>query len=194
MIKVVALDLGNVVLDIDIETHLRALGIKEEWSSLSQWKAHWDFETGKLSTAAFYQAVRDRFSLTLKDQEIERGWLAIIRGFLPGIPELLAELNPRVQLVAVTNTNAPHMNLFCQMKEFEAFHHIYASNEVGFRKPDRQIYQTVINGTKVKANEIAFFDDLHENIAAAQALGIQAFHCYRSADRIRSTLTELEVF
>jgi len=190
-IKVIALDIGNVVLDIDIETHLQNLGIREPWSLLSQWPAHWDFETGKLDSAGFYQAVRERFSLSLTDNEIEFQWNKIIRGFLPGMSELLRQLSKKAKVVAITNTNPPHVSLFRQMKEFENFHYIFASHEVGHRKPGREIFEFVVQNLKVAPQEIAFFDDLKENVEAANQVGLQAFHCYRAPDLIRKTLLNL---
>jgi HAD superfamily hydrolase (TIGR01509 family) len=193
MIKVVALDLGNVVLEIDIETHLRSIGITEEWKTLSHWKAHWDFETGKMATNDFYQAVRERFSLRQNDQEIESAWLKIIVGFLPGIPELLKDIRTHVKLVALTNTNPPHVELFKKMPEFQSFHKIFASNEVGHRKPDREIFEAVAREMKVQPGEILFFDDLPENIEAAKTAGLNAVHCYRSTELIREKLREFGV-
>lgn len=193
MIKVVALDLGNVVLEIDIEKNLRSIGITEEWKTLSHWKAHWDFETGKMPTEEFYQAIREKFSLKQTDQEIESAWLNIIVGFLPGIPELLKEIHSHVKLVALTNTNPPHVALFHKMPEFQNFHKIFASNEMGHRKPDREIFEAVARDMKVAPNEILFFDDLPENIEAAKAFGLNAIHCYRSAKLIREKLVDFGV-
>ena len=192
-ISVVALDLGNVVLEIDIETHLRSIGVMEEWKTLSHWKAHWDFETGKISTPEFCQAIREKFSLKHSDQEIESAWLKIIVGFLPGIPALLEEIHPRAKLVAVTNTNPPHVKLFKQMPEFQSFYKLFASNEVGFRKPEREIFETVAREMNVPPSEVLFFDDLPENIEAAKKVGFHAVHCYRSSELIRKTLEDYGV-
>lgn len=193
-ISAVALDLGNVVFEIEIETHLRSLGITEKWETLSHWKAHWDFETGKLSTPQFYQAIREKFSLDRSDQEIEAAWLKIIVDFLPGIPELLRDIREKVTLVALTNTNPPHVNHFKKMPEFKSFHKIFASNEVGHRKPDREIFESVARELKLPPSEILFFDDLPENVDSAKGVGFQAIHCYRSAELIRKSLEEFGVF
>ncbi len=193
MIKVVALDLGFVVLEIEIENQLKTLGIHEPWTSLSKWQAHWDFETGKKTDAQFYEDIRQRFNLKLADHEIAKGWLGIIKGFIPGIPELLSELHGKVKLVAITNTNSPHLKHFGQWPEFKCFDKIYASHEVGFRKPNREIYEHVVADLKVSADEIAFFDDLADNIATAKEVGFQAYRVYRSAEFIRETLRHHKV-
>jgi HAD superfamily hydrolase (TIGR01509 family) len=48
---------------------------------------------------------------------------------------------------------------------------------VGSSKPNPVIYQEALRATKVKANEAVYIDDLAENVAAAQSLGMIGVHC-----------------
>jgi putative hydrolase of the HAD superfamily len=55
------------------------------------------------------------------------------------------------------------------------FHSYYASHMVGFVKPDKAIYQHVIDSLQVAPQSILFIDDNQVNIDTANALGMQAF-------------------
>ena len=46
------------------------------------------------------------------------------------------------------------------------------SYDVGYRKPDSEIYQILLNRYKINPEEAVFFDDRKENIEAANKLGI----------------------
>ncbi|MGL5366430.1 MAG: HAD-IA family hydrolase, partial [Plesiomonas shigelloides] len=51
---------------------------------------------------------------------------------------------------------------------------VYLSNEMGWRKPQPQIYQQVLADTGFTPAQSCFFDDNADNIAAARALGIES--------------------
>jgi putative hydrolase of the HAD superfamily len=68
------------------------------------------------------------------------------------------------------------------------FDEIVISGEVGLHKPDPAIFELTCNRLGVVPSECVFVDDLRENCAAAEALGMTAI-LHRGAD---STLPELE--
>jgi putative hydrolase of the HAD superfamily len=70
----------------------------------------------------------------------------------------------------------------------DVFHEIVISGDVGLHKPDAAIFQLTCSRLDVEPRECVFVDDLRENCAAAEALGITAI-LHRGAD---STLPELE--
>jgi HAD superfamily hydrolase (TIGR01509 family) len=62
------------------------------------------------------------------------------------------------------------------MDEFPAvmkLHHRHASHELGLAKPDAAAYREFERLTASRGDEILFFDDLPENIAAARSIGWQ---------------------
>jgi putative hydrolase of the HAD superfamily len=70
----------------------------------------------------------------------------------------------------------------------DLFDDIVISGEVGLHKPDPAIYELTCDRLGVQPAECVFVDDLRENCAAAEALGMKAI-LHRGAD---STLPELE--
>lgn len=69
---------------------------------------------------------------------------------------------------------------------------IVDSSEVGLAKPDPQIYELLLDRLGRQGPEVAYFDDLEENIPPARALGIQAF-LYEDAAQCRKELETLGV-
>jgi putative hydrolase of the HAD superfamily len=64
----------------------------------------------------------------------------------------------------------------------EIFELIVDSGFVGVRKPDREIYQIVLDRLGVPARECLFVDDIDVNCDAARALGMTAVH-FRDSDQ-----------
>lgn len=51
----------------------------------------------------------------------------------------------------------------------------FLSHELGMRKPDLAAFEYVIKRLGIEPNRIAFFDDLEENVMAAQKVCMNAF-------------------
>lgn len=66
------------------------------------------------------------------------------------------------------------------------------SSEVGLVKPDPAIYELLLETLARPAEQVAYFDDLEENIPPARALGIQAF-VFASPEQCRKELETLGV-
>lgn len=67
---------------------------------------------------------------------------------------------------------------------------IYNTSRIGIAKPDRRIYEYILETERVKAEEAVFIDDLLQNIEAAAALGIHAHH-YRGLPELYNFLANL---
>jgi putative hydrolase of the HAD superfamily len=73
---------------------------------------------------------------------------------------------------------------------FGLFDAVIDSSSVGVRKPDPAIYRLLVEALAVEPFDIAFFDDLEENIEPARQLGIQAF-MFTTVEGCRAKLAEL---
>jgi epoxide hydrolase-like predicted phosphatase len=70
----------------------------------------------------------------------------------------------------------------------EIFELVVDSAYVGVRKPDRRIYEIVLDRLDLPADEIVFVDDVEQNVLAARELGMHAVH-FRGTDQ---AIAELE--
>lgn len=64
-----------------------------------------------------------------------------------------------------------------------AFDTIVISAEVGFLKPDPQIYWLALDRLQVSPAEAVFIDDFTRNLAGAEAIGLRTIH-FRNTDQV----------
>src|SRR5262245_22845825 len=138
------------------------------------------YESGEISTAAYYQYLLEQGQLRMSMEEFHEAWGAV---FMPDliVPErLLANLKARYPLILVSNTNESHVQFLArEYPVFPYFDHRIFSHEVGAMKPDRRMYDAAIAAAGKSPESLFFTDDREENIEAAQELGIRA-HQFRS--------------
>ena len=110
----------------------------------------------------------------------------------PATVELLEALARRkVPLYCLSNMPA---RTFAYLQErhhfFGVFQGIVISGEVKMVKPDRAIFDYLLDRYRLKASQTAFVDDHPANIEAATALGLRAVW-FRDAEQCRADLNTL---
>ncbi len=193
-------DLGRVVLDIDfskaIATWAAHAGCAptDVLSRFARDEAYRRHETGQISDADYFAALRQSLGITISDDQFLHGWNAIFAGEMPGIAELLARAASRLPLYAFSNTNRPHVEHFSRIYAglLGHFRELYLSSTIGLRKPDKAAYDHVVRAIGVPASRILFFDDLAENVEGARACGLKAVHV-RSSDDVADALAALGI-
>lgn len=188
--KNIIFDLGGVLLDIDYQKTIDAFedqGLTHFEAMFSQFKADELFaklETGHISEAAFYAAVKERATIPLSNEQIDHAWNALILNFRVNSLEVLEKLSAEYKLYLLSNTNSIHLKCFKEMFTRETgkptldayFTKSWYSNEVGLRKPSAGIYEFVLQDENLEAEETLFIDDTWINIEAAQKLGFKTHH------------------
>jgi len=192
VIDALLLDLGNVVLEVDFRRTFRHWAasaavdparLQERWAEDEAYRAH---ERGELSFEAYTAALGDRLGIDLSAQAWAAGWNDIFVGPYEHVQAKLAELSGQLPLYAFTNTNATH-ELTWRSRYPHAFAHfdgIFVSSTIGLRKPDYDAFQWVARAMEVSPERILFLDDNRENIAGAQAAGMQTEWIRSEADVI----------
>lgn len=194
--RAVLFDLGNVVIEVDFR---RVLATWQPASTLSPQALAQAFafdapyerhETGALDANGYFAHLRQRLGLRCDNDAMRQGWNAV---FVRPIEETLAmihAISPQVPCHALSNTNAVHV---AEMQRaypqvLSCFRHVFASNEIGYRKPQPQAFRHVLDAIGSTADEVLFFDDAQENVDAARACGIEAV-LVRSPHDVRQALT-----
>lgn len=184
-IKNIIFDLGNVLIPLQMEQaglEFRKLisdqsGIKDPME-LSYLESFTLYETGKISTKDFFQSLKPYFKEEVSISDFEIAWNMIIGDLPDAHARLLKRLSNRYQLFLLSNTNELHANHFEYkidgiLNIHQVFKKVYYSHLEGFRKPQKEIYQRVLDQNRLKPSETLFADDLRENIESASELGIQ---------------------
>ena len=175
-------DFGNVLVAIDFErvvaTWARHAGVPVE--SLRprffhglEYAAH---ERGQLDAARYFEALRGDLGIDLTDELFADGWNAVFGEPIAPTVEIVRKLAGVVPQYVFSNTNAAH-HAFWSTRYREVLaplDGVFASHEMGLRKPDRAAYEKLAENIGVEPGRILFFDDLPVNVEGARAAGLQA--------------------
>ena len=152
-----------------------------------------DFESGRISLAAFRDIVRQRCRVTASDEQLD---LAIADMFTPNdeVCRLIPELKPHYRLVLLSNTNELHAVHFRRQfaDTLNHFDTLILSHEVGLRKPCADIYAHCHKVAGARPSQCLFLDDLPANIEAARACGWHGI-VYHSGLDLRRELRRLGI-
>ncbi len=179
-IKSVIFDLGKVVFDYSFGRTY------QYWATVSKREAadikskfkfdqpFQDFESGKINPSTFRNLINKQLDLSLSDTDFDNGWCNLYLDTYEGVEEILVALKRNYKLVALTNTNIIHSPIWRSkysdtLKHFEK---IFASYELGTRKPERKSFEIVLDYLQARPDEVIFLDDNIENINGAKELGI----------------------
>ena len=189
-VRAVLFDLGGVVLSIDFD---RALAAWAPHSRLTPERLraafHWDepflqHETGRLSNDGYFAHVRQVLELDCDTSVVQAGFNAILVAEIEETARLVEHARRRVPCYAISNTNDAHLAEIRRV--FPAllprFDRVFASHEIGHRKPQPAAFQHVLREIGVPAAEVLLFDDLAANIEGARGLGMQAVLVRTPAD------------
>jgi putative hydrolase of the HAD superfamily len=191
VIKIVLLDIGNVLLEVNWQNAIKALGLKDVDSIL---KIHdgpiYDkFERDQISEREFFESIKAELQLKHSFLELRAAWNSILEDEVPGVANVLEKYKSQVTYYALTNSNRTHIE--SEIKNFKVFgfiKKIFTSYELKCRKPEPEIYKKVLKELKCQPQEILFLDDKPENIQAALAEGFCAERCENSAQQMESII------
>jgi putative hydrolase of the HAD superfamily len=137
------------------------------------------YEKGLVDTSTFRREMRAALQLPdVTDAELDEAWNALLLGMFPGRDSLMAGLKDRYRIVLLSNTNALHWEFLKDDFEPTArhMHELFVSFEMGARKPDRDIFDQLLQTTGFAPEETLFIDDTAMHLATAAQLGIHTHH------------------
>ncbi len=186
MIKNLIFDFGDVFINLDkdiVFKEIRRHG--GETQLLPQLiGVNKKYEVGAISSERFISEIFDLFP-AIEKSEIVRIWNAMLLDF-PEYRLLFLEAlaqEKRYRMFLLSNTNALHIEAVRQhmgedrYRRFQnCFEGFYLSHEIYLRKPDREIYQFVLDENELRPEETFFVDDTEENTEAAKNMGITCWN------------------
>ncbi|MFN0086464.1 MAG: HAD family hydrolase [Blastocatellia bacterium] len=116
-------------------------------------------------------------------------WAEMVAGAIEPTVEILAALKEGgYPLYALSNWSAETYPIArARFAFFELFDHVVISGEIEMVKPDREIFDHLLEKAGRRARECVFIDDLPGNVVAAAALGFDSIH-FRSPRQLREDL------
>ncbi|WP_029903871.1 HAD family phosphatase [Prevotella sp. 10(H)] len=202
-IKNILFDLGGVIISLDKQkaldrfTEIGFPNIHEYLGEFRQKGIFLDYEEGKIDRENFLKEFRKMSNnQNITAEQIDYAWL----GFLDHIPEykfqLLKELRKKYKVYLLSNTN-PSIMGWAMTHEFspegipiqDYFDKCYLSYEIGCAKPDREIFDFIIQDSAMQPAETLFFDDGKANIEIADKIGFQTYLTNQDED-LRKVFTD----
>lgn len=187
-IQNIVFDFGNVLFDLDLPSigreiqklvgprydtvhrQLRESGIFEL------------YETGGLTTGEFIDAIRFAGDGGLSAAQITDAWNSIFIGMPRERFDMLLHLRQQYKVFLLSNINELHASWIDEymlrehgISDFQAryFDGVYYSHLIRLRKPNTDIFEYLLADAELMPEETVFIDDLEENVAAAERLGIR---------------------
>lgn len=196
-------DLGNVILDIDYQSTIKAfekIGIENAsilYSKSSQTKIFDQLETGKITKEDFILEIQKIISKASKS-EIINAWNAIIKDLPESRIDILKNLKDKFSIFLLSNTNSIHIDYIVKKigeRKYDEFYNlfdkVYYSHEVKLRKPDPNIFKLVINENNLKIKNTLFIDDSIQHINSAKKLGLQTYHLNNSIESLETIFPDI---
>jgi len=187
-IRAIIFDLGAVLLNINYHKTIEEfekLGIKNSssfYSKKEQTNLFNLLETGKISEEDFITEVKKECKYS-SDNKIVSAWNAMLLDLPKHRISLLKDLNKKYDIYLLSNTNSIHISEFKNIMGYEKyevfyklFKKVYYSHEIGFRKPNKEAFQLILDENNLNADEVLFIDDSPQHIEGAKNLGIKTYH------------------
>lgn len=197
-IKAVIFDLGNVLVNYDVEKAAKrfsaASGLtpQEIWKRFFLSKFEQAYTRGELSTREFHKIACKTLGVRIPLVTFSHYWNDIFWEN-PGMEKLLARIKRRYPLYLISNTNALHFNYI--KKHFSLLRHFdrkFPSHEVKARKPDTRIFRRVLKKIGLRPDETVFIDDMRSFIAGARKVGMKTIH-FKGRPALLKSLRKLAI-
>lgn len=204
-IKNIIFDYGNVIFTIDFERSQQAftdLGIKDVggiFAHSGQNRLFDQFDKGAITAAEFRQGVRELSGIqTLADTEIDAAWNSLLIGVPEGNHEVLLKLKEKYRTFLLSNNNEIHYaSILSYLKaQYDVegnsvfFERDYYSHLMGMRKPNKDIFERVLEEQQLVPEETLFIDDSPQHLKTAESMGIRTV-LFNTPDQLNSLIEKL---
>ncbi len=188
-IKNIIFDLGNVILNLDFESSIKAfkeLGLKDDVltkHSVFPDPCFYEQEVGTITPEEFRKrVVKILNGKNVTEEQVNSAWLKMVLDIPEHRIKVLQKLGKKYRLYLFSNSNKIHIDKideeFKEQYGFEfpsLFEQQFYSHEIHVRKPDLSSFEKVIQLSGVNPEETLFIDDLEDNIKGAERAGLKTF-------------------
>lgn len=205
-IKNIIFDLGGVIINLDYSQTISEFNkLSKEpfetlFTQLQQSPVFDQFDKGELSETDFFSEMLKALKVKISHAQFVNAWNAMLLDFPLYRLQLLTQLKTNYRLFLLSNTNETHIKaleniLFKQhgFKNLEPFFEkVYYSCRIGMRKPDREIFELVLNENNLDKDETIFIDDSPQHLDGAKKAGIMAHYLPKGKD-VSNLIAELNL-
>ena len=199
MIKNVIFDCGKVLVQYD-ETYIASFFVDnaedaEFLGRVGMARKYWDrFDKGDLKETEYLVEVKKELPERLHQavEQLSECWIDHCDA-IPGMAEVVMDVKKNCKVYLLSNFNKKLRNELHKIPVLKAFDGLVISGEVNIVKPDRAIYQHLLDTYGLKAEECIFIDDNAANIAAGESLGVRGYLFDGDVEKLRTHLESLSI-
>ena len=194
-IKNIVFDLGGVLVDLDFKSAINGLqkagfaNVKEQLMAFDRDGIFQKFELGEISADEFRASIRENSNVSLTDEEVDSLWNLMLLEIPREKLELILDLRSKYMVYLLSNTNSIHWDYVCKnafnyrgFRVNDYFEKTFLSFEMHLAKPDKAIFEKMLEDANLLAEETLFIDDSEANCKAAAEVGIHAHHYHIGDD------------
>ena len=198
MIKNIIFDCGQVLIrynETEIAAHYVDTPEEAEFlGRIAMARKYWNrFDEGTLNEADYLEQVKKELPEHLHKavEMLVRGWIGNCP-MIPGMEDIVRDVKKSgKKLYLLSNFNQRlRTEPYPILSEFDA---LVISGEINKVKPDRAIYDYLLNTYALNPEECIFIDDNPANIAMAESLGITGYLFDGDAVKLRAYLEETQI-
>lgn len=196
MISVIIFDLGNVVLTNDwhydcpekFQEYSDYFGITYDDMERG-WKLFWsDFLKGKITENEFWKGFLETAGAKTIDVEHAKSLYRKYQKPIENMFDLLKELKQNYRLAALTTIAKEWLDFKTEKFNLNNyFEVIVSSGYSGLAKPDKKIYELILEKLKVNAGECVFIDDSETCLIPAKELGFKTI-LFKNSEQLKEEL------
>jgi 2-haloacid dehalogenase len=145
----------------------------------------WNLQQDKgRSLAEGTKVLQDKFpEHVVKIQLYYDQWEKMIKGSIPQNVRVLRKLKGKYKLYGLTNWSAETFPIvFKRFSFFQLFDGIVISGKEKMIKPDKKIFELMLDRYQLEAKNTLFIDDNINNIQAAKEIGFATIHVLEKTD------------
>lgn len=204
LIKNYIFDFGNVLARFDPE-ELTAIHIKDEAcrkivSEVVFDRLYWDkLDNGTITDSEVKAMFCKRLPASLHKSAclVYDSWIQL-KTPVDGMEKLAADIKAQggklylLSNISIGFAEGYHTNVWVN-ELFSLFDGLVFSAPIGIVKPDRKIFEYLLNRYGLKAEECVFIDDSPKNISGAEKVGIKGYLFDGDAEKLRKELDITDV-
>lgn len=205
-IKNVIFDLGGVIINLDVNKTIKEFNklskfpFEQLYTQKEQIDLFNQLDKGTVSTNDFFKEIKQKIGFDGPDEKLLNAWNAMLLDVPEHRLDTLVTMKHNYNTYLLSNTCEPHIEAFEKSLEEEYgiknfndyFDRVYYSCRIGMRKPDREIFEFVLDQNNIIPEETVFIDDSAQHVKGAGEVGINAFLLQKNME-INDLLKELKL-
>ena len=164
---------------------------EEEWERqrLSKNELFLNLMRGNLSEEAYLEELLQGTNWNISIEQLKTAIRLNLNRPVPGTMKVVRELKGKYQLILLSDYVREWMKYIEERNEdLRIFDKKIFSYNIGTTKSEVETFETVLEQTKIVADETLFIDDYEKNVKNAEAVGIHGI-VFENADQLRKTLS-----